>query len=67
MNFGEPQPDVWAKVQAPYIQLGEIDGQLDPAKFIDASFIQGANDFTTDQVKAALQKWKEANKDILIP
>ena len=65
--FGEPQADVWSKVQAPYIKLGEIDGPLDPATFIDSSFIEAANDFTTDQVKAALAKWKEANKDILIP
>ncbi len=66
-DIGEPQPDVWGKVQAPYIKLGEISGQLDPATFIDSSFIEFANDFKTDQVKAALAKWREANKDIIVP
>jgi NitT/TauT family transport system substrate-binding protein len=66
-DIGEPQPDVWAKVQAPYIKLGEISGQFDPATFIDASFIKFANDFTTAQVKEALAKWREANKDIIVP
>lgn len=66
-DFGEPQPDVWQKVQAPYIKLGEIDGPLDPAVFVDTSFIEAANEFTTEQVKAALEKWKQENKDSLLP
>jgi NitT/TauT family transport system substrate-binding protein len=66
-EIGEPQPDVWAKVQAPYIKLGEIGGQLDPATFLDSSYIEAANDFTTAQVKEALAKWREANKDIIVP
>ena len=64
---GELQPDVWARVQAPYIALGEIPGTLDPAKFLDASFIDGASDYNTDEVKAALSKWRDANANILIP
>ena len=66
-DFGEPQSDVWVKVQAPYIKLGEIDGPLDPVDFVDASFIKAANEFTTDQVKAALAKWKQENPDALLP
>ena len=64
---GEPQPDVWARVQAPYIALKEIPGALDPATFLDDSFIDGASDYETAEVKQAIAKWKEANKDILIP
>ena len=64
---GEPQPDVWARVQAPYIALKEIPGPLDPAGFLDASFIDGASNYETAEVKTAIGKWKEANKDILIP
>ncbi len=66
-DIGEPQPDVWAKVQAPYVKLGEISGQFDPATFIDASFIEFANDFTTNQVKEALATWRAANQDIIVP
>lgn len=67
LKRGEVQPDVWARVQAPFIALGEIKGELDPAKFLDGSFIDAANDYKTDEVKAALATWKEANKDILLP
>jgi NitT/TauT family transport system substrate-binding protein len=64
---GEPQPDVWAAIQPPYIKLGEIKEFIDPAKFIDDSFIQAANDYKTSEVKEAIKKWREANKDILVP
>jgi NitT/TauT family transport system substrate-binding protein len=65
-KFGELQPDVWKAIQPPYIELKEISKELDPATFIDSSFIDAANDFTTDQVKAKMNAWKEANKDNLI-
>jgi NitT/TauT family transport system substrate-binding protein len=64
---GELQPDLWDRVQAPYIKLGELPGPLDPATFLDDSFIDGASDYETAEVKQAIAKWKEANKDILIP
>ena len=44
----------------------EISKELDPATFLDSSFIDAANDFTTDDVKNEDQAWKEANKDKLI-
>jgi NitT/TauT family transport system substrate-binding protein len=65
--FGELQPDVWAAIQPPYIKLKEISKALDPATFLDSSFIAAANDFTTEDVKAAMKKWKDANPDKLIP
>ncbi len=67
LNRGELQPDVWQRVQAPYIQLGEIAGPLDPATFLDESFTEVANDYRTGDVKSAIAAWKEANKDLLIP
>jgi NitT/TauT family transport system substrate-binding protein len=67
LKRGELQPDVWQRVQAPYIQLGEIPGPLDPATFLDESFTDTANDYRTMEVKAAIATWKEANKDILLP
>jgi NitT/TauT family transport system substrate-binding protein len=65
-NFGEVQPDIWAAIQAPYVKAGEIKGEIDPATFLDASFTEAANDWTTDDVKAAMYAWQDANKDKLI-
>lgn len=64
---GEPQPDVWASIQGPYIKLGEIDAFIDPDKFLDGSFVGAANDYTTADVKQALAEWRDANQDILLP
>jgi NitT/TauT family transport system substrate-binding protein len=64
--FGELQPDVWAAIQGPYVKLGEISKEIDPSTFLDDSFIDVANDFTTDDVKAKINAWKEANPDKLI-
>ena len=44
--------------------MKEIPGRLDPATFLDDSFIDGASDYETAEVKTAIAKWKEANKDI---
>jgi ABC-type nitrate/sulfonate/bicarbonate transport system substrate-binding protein len=67
VKFGELQPDVWARVQKPLIALGEIAGMIDPATFLDDSFIGPANNFTTGDVKRALAAWHEANPDAVIP
>ena len=64
---GETQPDVWQRIQDPYIKIGEISGPIDPATFLDDSFIEGANAYKTADLKARLAKWKEANADILLP
>jgi hypothetical protein len=65
-NYGELQPDVWGSIQGPYVKQGEISKELDPSTFLDASFIEAANDWTTDDVKAVMNAWKEANPDALI-
>jgi len=64
---GELRPDVWQRVQAPYIELGEFSAEMDPAGFLDSSFIEGANDYETAEVTEALAEWREANPDILLP
>ena len=66
MKLGELEPEAWQRLQAPYVGLGEISRVIDPAEFLDASFIDAANDFTTDDVKDAIRRFKEANADILI-
>jgi NitT/TauT family transport system substrate-binding protein len=64
---GEPQPDVWASLQEPYLKQGLIKEKHDPASFTDASFIEPASDYTTAEVKEALIKWREANAELLKP
>jgi NitT/TauT family transport system substrate-binding protein len=65
-QYGELQPDVWAEVQMPLVQMKEISQQHDPATFLDPSFTAGANDFTTDDVKKKMYEWKKANPDKMI-
>jgi NitT/TauT family transport system substrate-binding protein len=65
-DYGEVQPDVWASIQGPYVKLGEISKQIEPDTFLDASFTAAANNWTLDEVKAAMAKWKEANPDKVI-
>jgi len=65
-DYGELQPDVWAAIQKPYVKLGEISKEIAPDEFLDASFTEAANDWTLDEVKAALDNWKEANPDSVI-
>jgi len=65
-DYGELQPDVWAAIQGPYVKLGEISKEIEPDTFLDASFIEAANNWTLDEVKAGLAKWKEANPDRVI-
>lgn len=66
-DYGELQPDVWKRLQQPYINAGEIKAEIDPATFLDASFIAAANEFTTDQVKEKVNAWKKANPDKMLP
>lgn len=65
-DFGELQPDVWASIQPAYLNVGEISKEIDPANFLDSSFIAAANDWSTDEVKAALDNWVKENPDKVI-
>jgi NitT/TauT family transport system substrate-binding protein len=64
-KHGQPQPDVWKAIQAPYIKYSVIEGQVDPATFLDASFFEAANDFNPADVKAAIDKWKAQNPNLI--
>jgi NitT/TauT family transport system substrate-binding protein len=66
-KHGQPQPDVWKAIQGPYQKFGVIDGEIDPATFLDTSFYEAANDFDPAEVKAAIEEWKAANPDLLKP
>jgi len=65
--IGEVRPWVWESLQKPYEELGEISGHIDPATFLDTSFQEPANEFTTQEVAEAVAKWKLENAEILIP
>lgn len=65
-HYGELQPDVWAAIQTPYVKLGEISQFIEPDIFLDSSFIEAANNWTLPEVKAAINKWKEDNPDLVI-
>jgi NitT/TauT family transport system substrate-binding protein len=65
-DYGELQPDVWAAIQGPYVKLGEISKSIEPDTFLDASLTEAANNWTLDQVKAAMAKWKEEHPDRVI-
>jgi NitT/TauT family transport system substrate-binding protein len=67
VKLGEERPKVWTRIQTPYVELKEISRQIDPAEFLDASFIDVANNFTTDDVMAGIDKFRSENADILIP
>lgn len=64
--YGELQPDVWAAIQGPFVAQKEISAEIDPAKFLDDSFIAPANDWTLDEVKAGMAEWAAAHPDDLI-
>jgi NitT/TauT family transport system substrate-binding protein len=66
-KHGQPQPEVWSDIQGPYAKFGVIEGEIDPATFIDDSFYEAANDFDPAEVKAAIDEWKAANPDLLKP
>jgi hypothetical protein len=51
----------------PYTKLGEIAGRGDSATVPGPSFIDEANNFTTDDVRNTVEKWKTAYQDDLIP
>jgi len=65
-DYGELQPDVWESIQGTYVKLDEISQEIPPDNFLDASFIEAANNWTLDQVKAGMAKWKEENPDKVI-
>jgi len=65
VKYGELQKDVWEGIQPSYVKFGEIPKEIDVSTFLDYSFIDAANNFTTDEVKEAVKKWKDENKDAL--
>jgi NitT/TauT family transport system substrate-binding protein len=66
-QWGELQHDVWENYQQPLIAVGTHPAYIEPSEFLDDSFIEGANDFTTAEVKQYIRAWREANPDKMLP
>jgi NitT/TauT family transport system substrate-binding protein len=66
-KYGEPRNWIWAQIQGPYIGLGEIDGFIDPATFVDHRFIDRASDWDTYEVVELMDAWAAANPDKMVP
>jgi NitT/TauT family transport system substrate-binding protein len=60
-KYGDVEPDVWKSIQPAYIKAGEMKEELDPATFLDGSFIDAANQIDEAKIKADLEKWAAAN------
>lgn len=60
---GALHPDMWARVQPVLVSVGEISQTHDPANFTDASFIEAANQFNVDEIKADVAEWIANNQD----
>jgi hypothetical protein len=65
-RHGAGRVQAWEGIQGPYVSIGEIPEKIDVATFLDDSFTDAANDFTTTDVKTNVKEWKAANPDKLI-
>ena len=58
---GDPQTELWAAIQPGLVGVGVIEAPIDPATFIDNSFIAPANDWSEEDVAADVAAWAAAN------
>ena len=64
--WGELQPDIWSDLQQPLIRIGTHPAYIETSEFLDDSFIEGANDFTSLEVRERIRAWRAANPDKLL-
>jgi len=67
VNFGELQPAIWESMQSPHLASGGLAEPIDVSTILDDSFLDEANSFTTDDVKAGIARFKAANPDMTVP
>jgi NitT/TauT family transport system substrate-binding protein len=60
---GALHPEMWARVQPVLVSVGEISKTHDPATFTDSSFIEAANQYNMDEIKADVAEWIANNQD----
>ena len=58
---GDLQADVWAGIQGRMVSSGAISEEVDPATFLNDTYIEAANDFDRDEVAAEAAAWLEEN------
>jgi NitT/TauT family transport system substrate-binding protein len=60
---GALHPAMWARVQPVLVTVGEISKTHDPALFLDDSFVDAANQYDVEEIKADVAAWIAANQD----
>lgn len=60
-QLGAPQPEAWAALQPRLLSVGAIQQEIDPATFIDTSFIEAANDWSREELAADIEAWRAEN------
>jgi NitT/TauT family transport system substrate-binding protein len=60
---GDLHPFMWERVQPVLVSVGEIKQTHDPATFLNDSFVEGANQYTTEELEADIAEWIAANPD----
>lgn len=60
---GDLHPDMWARVQPVLVDVGEISQTHDPATFLDDTFIEAANQFDVEEIRADVDEWIANNQE----
>lgn len=60
---GALHPEMWARVQPVLVQVGELSKTHDPAGFLDDSFIDAANQYNVEEIRADVDAWIANNQD----
>jgi NitT/TauT family transport system substrate-binding protein len=58
---GDLQTDVWASIQPRLLSSGAIEREVDPADFLNDTYIEAANDFDRAEVDAEADAWRAEN------
>lgn len=54
---------MWERVQPVLVSVGEIKQTHDVSTFLNDSFVEGANQYTTEELEADIAEWIAANPD----
>lgn len=60
-RLGDVEPQVWTDIQPQMVSAGGIEKEVPVDQFLNDTYIDAANDFDKEQVKADIDKWAEEN------
>jgi len=60
-RLGDLQTDVWASIQPRLLSSDAIEREVDPAEFLNDTYIDASNDFDRAEVDAEADAWREEN------